>query len=126
MKQGFRILNPKGSSFLRTRMKNPRTTIPRTTNPRTMNPRISNPLQKYFKTNFTIKDQGSSILGSRILNPAGKSHYYQILFSKNFASVKKMTNIRYARVQCVVYIVRVNSFVWSQGSLSTLTADSVG
>ena len=77
LKQGLRILIPKGSSFLRIRMKNPRildprTTIPRTRNPRTMNPRISNPL----KTKFTVKDQGSSILGSRILNPAGKSHYY--------------------------------------------------
>ena len=76
LKQGLRILDPKGSSFLRIRMKNPRTTIPRmknlrttiprrtnprTTNPRTMNPRISNPLKTISKPNLQsrIKDPQS-------------------------------------------------------------------
>ena len=76
MKQGFRILNPKGSSFLRIRIKNPRildprttnprttnprTTNPRTTNPRTMNPRISNPLKTISKPKLQsrIKDPQS-------------------------------------------------------------------
>ena len=81
LKQGLRILNPKGSSFLRIRMKNPRildpkttnprktnprttnprTTNPRTTNPRTMNPRISNPLKTISKPKLQsrIKDPQS-------------------------------------------------------------------
>ena len=76
LKQGLRILNPKGSSFLRIRMKNPRildprttnprttnprTTNPRTTNPRTMNPRISNPLKTISKPDLQsrIKDPQS-------------------------------------------------------------------
>ena len=68
LKPGLRILNPKGSSLLRIRMKNPRnldprTTIPRTTNPRTMNPRISNPLKTQ------IYNQGSRILNPRIKDP---------------------------------------------------------
>ena len=84
MKQGFRILNPKGSSFLRIRMKNPRildprTTIPRTRNPRTMNPRISNPLKTISKPNLQsrikdnqFEDQGSLIMpvNNIIVNPS--------------------------------------------------------
>ena len=74
LKQGLRILNPKGSSFLRIRMKNPRildprTTIPRTRNPRTMNPRISNPLKAISKPDLQsrIKDPQSQDQGSLIL-----------------------------------------------------------
>ena len=83
LKQGLRILIPKGSSFLRIRMENPRildprttiprtrnprildprTSIPRTRNPRTMNPRISNPLKTQ------IYNQGSRILNPRIKDP---------------------------------------------------------
>ena len=51
-----------------------------------MNPRISNPRKTISKPNIQSRikdpqsqDQGSPILGSRILNPAGKSHYYRIL-----------------------------------------------
>ena len=70
LKPGLRILNPKGSSLLRIRMKNPRnldprTNIPRTRNPRTMNPRISNPLKTTSNPNL----QGSRILNPRIKDP---------------------------------------------------------
>ena len=61
LKQGLRILNPKGSSFLRIRMKHPRILDPRTRNPRTMNPRISNPLKTISKPDLQsrIKDPQS-------------------------------------------------------------------
>ena len=68
LKQGLRILIPKGFSFLSIRMENPRildprTTIPRTRNSRTMSPRISNPFETISNQ---IYDQGSRILNPRI------------------------------------------------------------
>ena len=61
LKQGLRILIPKGFSFLSIRMENPRILDPRTTIPRTMNPRISNPLKTISKPNLQsgIKDPHS-------------------------------------------------------------------
>ena len=90
LKQGLRILNPKWSSLHRIRMKNPRILDPRTPIPRTRNPRISNP-PKLFQSQ--IYNQGS-----RILNPAGISHYYQHSdqweIGRSFRRVKKQNRKR--------------------------------
>ena len=74
MKQGLRILIPKGSSFLRIRMENPRildprTTNPRTTNPRTTNPKTTNPWTMNPRISNPLKTISKPDLQSRIKDP---------------------------------------------------------